>query len=72
MQLMKYRLPQDHLDNIISMVLDDKIHLVFDGVDEMARPYTASGRCEAIEILSDIGNRCRRHILYRSRIPPGI
>jgi hypothetical protein len=25
----------------ITQVLEDEIHLIFDGVDEMARPYTA-------------------------------
>ncbi len=38
-------------------VRDDKVQLVFDGVDEMARPYTADGRRQAIQLLRDIGNR---------------
>jgi hypothetical protein len=55
-QLMKYRLPQEVVDRIASLVQEDEIHLLFDGVDEMAKPHTVEGRSAVIEILRDVGN----------------
>jgi hypothetical protein len=56
-QLLRYRLSRDHVDRLVTQVRSDEIHLVFDGVDEMARPYTAAGRHDAMEILKGAGNR---------------
>jgi hypothetical protein len=55
-ELAKYRLPSDSVEGLVAQVLEDEIHLVFDGVDEMARPYTPDGRKEAMELLRDLGN----------------
>ena len=35
-QLSQYRLPRTHVDCLIAQVQADEIHLIFDGVDEMA------------------------------------
>jgi Cdc6-like AAA superfamily ATPase len=65
-QLSRSRLSRENIDRIVQMVRDDKIHLVFDGVDEMARPYTAAGRRSAIELLRDVGNRSAALYFVRS------
>jgi len=69
-QLARYRLPHECVDGLITQVLEDTIHLVFDGVDEMARPHTAAGRLEAIELLRGIGNRRAAIYLVRSSYFP--
>lgn len=69
-QLAKYRLSREEIDGLITQVRDDEIHLLFDGVDEMARPYTAGGRLEAIEILRDVGNRRAAVYFVRSSYYP--
>ena len=55
-QLARYNLSREHLDRIITLVRTNEIQLIFDGVDEMARPYTTGGRRDAVEILRDVGN----------------
>jgi hypothetical protein len=47
---------RSQVDTIVAQVRRNEIHLVFDGVDEMARPYTSGGRKEAIQILARVGN----------------
>jgi hypothetical protein len=55
---------------LLSQIRDDEVHLVFDGVDEMARPYTAEGREETIDFLSEVGNRRAAIYLVRSAYFP--
>jgi hypothetical protein len=69
-QLSRSRLTRESIDRIVEMIRDDKIHLVFDGVDEMARPYTATGRRSAVELLRDIGNRSAALYFVRSSYYP--
>jgi hypothetical protein len=69
-QLLRLRLSRDHVDRLVSKVLNDEIHLVFDGVDEMARPYTFGGRKEAMQILADIGNRSAAAYFVRGSYYP--
>jgi hypothetical protein len=45
-ELRSYRLTRDHVDEIVRLVRDDQIHLIFDAVDEMAHPYSAKGRLD--------------------------
>ena len=69
-ELSRYRLPHECLDGLITQVLEDDVHLIFDGVDEMARPYSAAGRQEAMELFRDIGNRRAAIYLVRSSYFP--
>jgi hypothetical protein len=65
-QLLRLRLNRETVDQLVAQVLNNEIHLVFDGVDEMARPYTSGGRRECIEILRDVGNMCAAAYFVRS------
>ncbi len=71
-ELGKYRLPHDCVDGLITQVLEDEVHLIFDGVDEMARPNTPEGRQQALELLNDIGNRRAAIYLVRSSYFPSL
>lgn len=69
-QLSRSHLSRGAIESLVTMVRNDQIHLVFDGVDEMARPYNASGRREAIELLRDVGNRISAIYMARSSYYP--
>jgi hypothetical protein len=69
-QLARYRLSREQVDQLIAAIRTNQVHFVFDGVDEMARPYTASGRHDAIELLKDIGNRSAGVYFVRSSYYP--
>jgi hypothetical protein len=69
-QLLRYELSREHVDRIVAQVREDEIQLIFDGVDEMARPYTAGGRREAVDILKDVGNRRAAIYFVRSSYFP--
>jgi hypothetical protein len=56
-QLSQFKLTRDQIDRLVYQVSADQIHLIFDGIDEMARPYTTEGRRQTVEILRDIINR---------------
>lgn len=71
-QLFRLRMSRDHVDRLVAQVRLHDIHLVFDGVDEMARPYTADGRKEAMQILAGIGNRAAAAYFVRSSYFPEI
>ena len=66
----KIQTPHETVEDLISQVREDEIQLIFDGVDEMARPYTASGRKEAMELLREVGNRRAAVYLVRSSYYP--
>jgi predicted transcriptional regulator len=69
-QLSRFRLPRECIDGLVAQVRDDVIHLVFDGVDEMARPYTGAGRHGGIELLRDVANRRAAVYFVRSSYYP--
>ncbi len=69
-ELSKYRLPHEVIDGLLTQIREDEVHLAFDGVDEMARPYTAEGRAETIGFLSEVGNRRAAIYLVRSAYFP--
>lgn len=69
-QLTRYSLSREQIDSLITQVRQNEIQLVFDGVDEMARPYTTGGRHEAIEILRDVSNGRAAAYLVRSAYFP--
>lgn len=69
-QLAKFGLPREDVEKLIGLLRDDQMHLVFDGVDEMARPYSQQGRRDAVEILRDIGNRRTAVYFIRSSYYP--
>ena len=71
-QLFRLRIPRRQVDEIVAQVRRNEIHLVFDGVDEMARPYTAGGRREAIQILAGVGNQTATAYFVRSSYFPHI
>jgi hypothetical protein len=56
-ELARYRITGDFANDLIQQVARDEINLIFDGVDEMARPYTEAGRKDAIQLLRDVANR---------------
>ena len=69
-QLSRSHLTREAIESLVTMVRNDQMHLVFDGVDEMARPYNASGRRESIELLRDVGNRISAIYMARSSYYP--
>jgi NACHT domain/Putative DNA-binding domain len=69
-QLSRFRLPRECIDGLVAQVRDDMIHLIFDGVDEMARPYTEAGRHSGIELLRDVANRRAAVYFVRSSYYP--
>ncbi|MBZ5525322.1 MAG: NACHT domain-containing protein [Acidobacteriia bacterium] len=56
-QLNRLRLSREDVAHLVASVQQDQISVVFDGVDEMARPYTEAGRHDTIEVLRGIANR---------------
>lgn len=69
-ELRRYDMPSEIIRELVQRVLRDEIQMIFDGVDEMARPYTETGRDDAIELLRDIGNRRTAIYLVRSSYYP--
>jgi hypothetical protein len=69
-ELRRNKLGVENVNDVVQQVMRDEIHLIFDGVDEMARPHTESGRKEAIELLRDVGNRRSAIYLIRSSYYP--
>jgi len=69
-ELRRFQMPAELVGELVQQVLRDEIQLIFDGVDEMARPYTEGGRSEAIELLKDVGNRRTAIYLIRSSYYP--
>jgi hypothetical protein len=69
-ELARYRLKRDVITDLVVQVERDELNLIFDGVDEMARPYTAVGRKDAIQILRDVGNRRTAIYFVRSSYYP--
>jgi hypothetical protein len=69
-ELRQYRLSRDCIDLLLGQIERDEINLVFDGIDEMARPYTVAGRKEAIELLRGVTNRRTAVYLVRSSYYP--
>jgi hypothetical protein len=65
-ELRHYHLPADCITNLLGQVENDEIGLIFDGVDEMAKPYTVAGRKETRELLRGVTNRRTAVYLVRS------
>ena len=71
-QIGHYHLDYKHVERLLTEVNTDRIQLVFDGVDEMARPYTSAGRRQAVELLKDVANRRTAVYLIRSSYYPDL
>jgi len=65
-ELRQFNLTRDQTEALVLAVRADEIQLVFDGVDEMAKPVTTAGRREGLELLRDIGNRRTASYFIRS------
>jgi hypothetical protein len=61
-ELRPYHLSAENVNHLLDQIERDEIGLIFDGVDEMAKPYTQAGRKESIDLLRGVVNR--RTALY--------
>ena len=59
-------LDQQCVNQLIKEYENDKIKIIFDSVDEMAKPYTLFGRQEVIKVLKSIGNNAASLYFLRS------
>jgi hypothetical protein len=71
-ELRQYHLSSECVSRLLGEVERDEINLIFDGVDEMARPYTTAGRKEAIELLRGVANRRTAIYFVRSSYYPDL
>jgi len=69
-EIARYRLAGDLVKDLVQQVARDEINLIFDGIDEMAKPYTAAGRKDAIQLLRDVVNRRAAVYFIRSSYYP--
>jgi hypothetical protein len=69
-ELRQYRLSAECVNDLLGEVEADKISLIFDGVDEIAKPHTVSGRKEAIGLLRSVVNRRTAVYCVRSSYYP--
>lgn len=64
--LLSLDLSRADIDDLVRLVENDHVNLVFDAVDEMARPYSAAGRKEALDLIRDNTNQLPCLVTARS------
>lgn len=60
------RLKSEDADRLLEMFEENKINIIYDSVDEMAKPYSKEGRKQVIESLRQIGNKTSSIYFVRS------